>query len=206
MVDMESKLMLDTQGVIGGASHSLAREFHGYTTASDISQEMWVWVLKHENKIIEWLDREDKIEWARGMKALSKTLTRMGAVYCRKEKASRCGYRVGDEYFYTRTLVIALLVARENDGKLVANVVDDTPRKAKLDSEGNDLLAMLADLELALGSLDDEQRDLVISVCGRDLSPAAVALEQEVTRQAIENRVNRALDRMIRELGGEYPY
>lgn len=206
MVDVESKIGQEVKALIGGISHSLAREFYGYTTAADVGQEMWVWVLKHDNKIIEWLDREEEIEWKRGMSALSKTLTRLGSRYCRKEKASTCGYRVQDEYFYSRQLLIALLVARENDGKLVANVVDDTPRKVKLDSEGNDTLAMLADLEVALNVLDDDQRELVIDVCGRDISTTAMALTHEVTRQAIENRVNRSLDRMIRELGGEYPY
>jgi DNA-directed RNA polymerase specialized sigma24 family protein len=203
---MESKMMTDAQGVISGASNSVGRQFGGYTTPADISQEMWMWVLKHEHKVLEWLDREDKIDWAKGMKALSKTLTRVGVSYARKEKAAICGYRIGDEYFYTRTLVAALLVARENHGKMIVNQVDDTPRKAKLDSEGNDLLAMLSDVEIALDSLDEDQRQLVTDVCGRDVLPAAYAIEDGVTRQAVENRVNRALDRMIRVLGGEYPY
>lgn len=206
MVDMESKQMRDAKGVIGGVSHSLAREFHGYTTAADISQEMWVWVLKHENKIEEWLEREDKVDWAKGMKALSKTLMRVGNVYCRKEKADRCGYRTNDEYYYTRSLLEALLVARENGGKMIVNQVNDTPRKAKLDSEGNDVLAMLSDLDIALESLEDDQRELLIKICGKGVAPAVVAVEQDVTRQAVENRVNRALDRMIKELGGDYPY
>lgn len=206
MVDLDDDLMADAQVVITGAAHALAREYRHYTPASDIAQEMWVWVLKHPEKVGEWLSRDDKADKARGTKALNKTLMRLGSVYCRKEKATISGYHPADEYFYTRTLVSALLEALWNGGQFVSNVIDDMPRKKKLDSEGNDLLAMFADMEAALQVLEPEQIGLLMRVHVDGETISDIADKDEVTRQAVEGRVNRALDRMIKELGGEYPY
>lgn len=206
MVDMYDDVMEDARIVITSCAHSLARDYHGYVTAQDMAQEMWVWVLKHDRKVMEWLDREDKAERNKGAKALSKSLLRMGQIHCRREKAKVCGYLPQDEYFYSRPLVTALVEALVNDGKMQVNLVDDAPRKTKLDSEGNDILAMLADVSEALDVLEGNQKDLVLRICGYGDSAATVAEEEGVTRQAVENRLNRALDRMIKELGGEYPY
>lgn len=206
MVDLSDEVMQEAGSIIAGCAHSLARDFHGYVTAQDMSQEMWVWVLKHDHKVNEWLDREDKTERNKGARALSKSLLRMGQIHCRREKAKVCGYLPQDEYFYSRTLVAALVEAMVNDGKMQVNLIDDSPRKAKLDSEGNDILALLADVSRALKVLDGQQKDLVLRVCGYGDSTATIAEEDGVTRQAVDNRLNRALDRMIKELGGEYPY
>ena len=206
MVDLNEELMEDSRVVIMGAAHALAREYRQYTTAQDISQEMWIWVLKHPEKVREWLSRDDKNEKAKGVKALNKTLMRLGSVYCRKEKATVSGYHPSDEYFYTRTLVGALLEALWNGGQMVSNQSDDLPRKKKLDSEGNDLLAMFADIDHALDSLEPAQISLLHRVHGEGVTISDIAEEEQVTRQAVENRVNRAVDKMIKTLGGEYPY
>ena len=206
MVDLDDDLMQDVQVVITGAAHALAREYRQYTTAQDISQEMWIWVLKHPEKTREWLSRDDRAEKARGVKALNKTLMRLGSVYCRREKATVSGYHPSDEYFYTRTLVGALLEALWNGGQLVSNQIDDMPRKKKLDSEGNDLLALFADIDRALEVLEPVQISLLERVYGHGEALTDIAEVEDVTRQAVENRVNRALDKMIKHLGGEYPY
>lgn len=206
MVKLDEGLASDVKPVIAGCAHALAREFYGYTTAADIAQELWVWVLKHQKKVSDWLEREEQDERNRGARALQKTLMRVGVVHCRREKAAMVGYFPHDEYFYSRSLLAALITAQHNGGKMIVNVVDDAPRKTKLDSEGNDVLAMLADLDRALEDLSVEQRHLVIEVHGFGVSVSDIADREQVTRQAVENRLNRALDRMIKFLGGEYPY
>lgn len=204
--EFTSEILDDVDVIVTGCAHQLAREYHAWTPASDIGQEMWVWVLKHERKVCEYLDRDDRNEHAQGAKALSKSLLRLGQRYCRKEKAKASGYLPQDEYFYTRSLVAALVEARCNDGKMQVNMVDDSVRKTKLDSEGNDILSMLADIDSALEVLEPAQKVLVLRMCGAGDSAADIADETGVTRQAVENRLNRALDRMIKELGGDYPY
>lgn len=206
MVTLAEDVMADVKPVVGMCAHLLARDYYGYTSAADIAQELWVWVLKHPSKVMEWLDREDPADRGRGTKALQTSLLRAGAVFCRKEKAARAGYRPQDEYFYTRGLIAALVRARYNDGKMVVNVVDDMPRKAKLDSEGNDILALLSDLDTAMLVLSDEQKKLVVEVHGFEVPVLEIAERDGVTRQAVENRLNRAVDKMIKTLGGEYPY
>lgn len=203
---IDEELMSDVQAVISGASHALARDYRLYTPAQDIAQEMWVWCVKHPGKISDYLDREEKGDRLRGMKALNKTLMRLGVAYCRREKAALSGYHPSDEYFYTRSLIGALLEAIWNDSTLVVNVIDDMPKRKKLDSEGNDLLAMMCDVERAMSVLDGNQVDLLMQIHVDNISVIDLAERDGVTRQAVENRVNRALDKMITFLGGEYPY
>ena len=119
---IDEELMSDVQTVISGASHALARDYRLYTPAQDIAQEMWVWCVKHPGKISDYLDREEKSDRLRGMKALNKTLMRLGVAYCRREKAAISGYHPSDEYFYTRSLIGALLEAIWNDSTLVVNM------------------------------------------------------------------------------------
>ena len=207
MVDLTDDQMEDVAVAITGVAHALARDYRAYTTAQDIQQELWLWVFRHENKVVEYIDREDKDERQRGLRALHKTMTRLAHVYCRKEKAKSVGYMPSDEYFYTRSLVSALITALHNEGKMVVNQVSEgSPRRAKLDSEGNDILALLADVETALAVLEPVQQDLLHRVYGDGVDVTAIADENGITRQAVDGRVNRALDRMIKELGGEYPY
>jgi DNA-directed RNA polymerase specialized sigma24 family protein len=206
MVTTNDPVLDDAYVVVASSANTIARDFRGFVSADDLAQEMWIWVLKHRNKVEEWLVREDKIERAKGHKALFKTLLRHGHVYARKEKAKTSGYHPRDEYFYTKPLVISLIEAIYNEGVFQVNIVDDTPRKSKLDSEGNDLLAMLSDVQVAIASLEENQQALISSVYGYGISPSEIAEHEGVTRQAVDNRVNRALERIIKELGGEYPY
>lgn len=207
MVDLTDEQMEDVGVAITGVAHALARDYRAYTTAHDIQQELWIWVFRHENKIIEYIDREDHDEKQRGLRALHKTMTRLAQVYCRKEKARSVGYMPSDEYFYTRSLVSALITALHNEGKMVVNQVGEgSSRRAKLDSEGNDILAMLSDVESALSVLEPAQQELLNRVYGESVDVTVIADENGVTRQAVDGRVNRALDRMIKELGGDYPY
>ena len=103
-------------------------------------------------------------------------------------------------------MIGALLEAIWNDSTLVVNVIDDMPKRKKLDSEGNDLLAMMCDVERALSVLDGNQLDLLMQIHVDNVHVIDLAEQDGVTRQAVENRVNRALDKMITFLGGEYPY
>lgn len=206
MVTTNDPVLDEAYIVVTGSANTIARDFRGFVSAEDIAQEMWIWVIKHRDKVEEWLVREDKAERSKGTKALFKTLLRLGHVYARKEKAKTSGYHPRDEYFYTRTLIVALIEAIYNEGVFQVNIVDDTPRRSKLDSEGNDLLAMLADVQIALDSLEENQKALIASVYGLGVSTSEIAEQEGVTRQAVDNRVNRVLDRLIKELGGEYPY
>jgi DNA-directed RNA polymerase specialized sigma24 family protein len=206
VVDLTDELMEEVGSVVTAVAHALARDFRAYTSAQDISQELWLWVFRHENKVLEYVDREDKDEQNRGLRALHKTMMRLAMVYCRREKAKAVGYLPSDEYFYTRSLVSALIMAVHNEGKMVVNQVSEGTRRAKLASEGNDILAMISDVESALEILDPSQQELLHRVYGEGVDVTVIAAESGVTRQAVDGRVNRALDRMIKELGGEYPY
>jgi hypothetical protein len=76
--------------------------------------QMWYksycWVLKHEDKVKEWLDVEvGTPEHKAGVNQLGKTMSRVADKYCRKLKAQKLGYELRDEQFYSPITLSELL-------------------------------------------------------------------------------------------------
>lgn len=192
--------------IIGAVAGALARKYGKFVELADVAQELWVWCFTKPARVTQFIDREDEGLRKAGFKGLQKSLYREGDRYCRKTKASKTGYRASDEFFYTKGLIEALLVARANDGKLLDRGVDTGVKTGKSLAEGGDVQAMIFDIEVALDDLDDETIVLLEQHVVEGIASADLAAERGVSRQAIDQRINRAFDKMIYRLGGESPW
>lgn len=191
--------------IVAVTSHKLARRFRDYTSASDISQEMWAWLLGNKKRYrfaVECEEEEQKLQ----LKFLEKNLARFGERWCRQEKAKVSGYRWTDEYFYTEATLAALIEVRQNGLASMADKPQDQIKRKRLLNEGNELEAMKADLESALLVLKPEEKALVLRMHGEKLSASELAVELGVSRQAVDSRVKRIMEKMIESLGGPSPY
>lgn len=194
------------KSVVGPTAHALSRKYHRWVEARDISQEMWVWALKHPKRVLPYIDREDEKELKSGLKALGKALYREGDKYCRKEKAALSGYKVTDEYFYTKQLVEELIRADANGGKMLENAVDVRVKRTKSAAEGNDVAAMIADIKSALRTLDPDTETMVSLQVVEGWSSAKIGQVHGISRQAVDQRIERAFEKMIDALGGKSPW
>lgn len=192
--------------IVANVAHALARKYNRFMEAADIAQELWLWCLTRPSKVTMYLDREEPGERRAGAKAVQKSLYRAGDRLCRKEKAARSGYRVSDEFFYSKALIEALLIAKYNDGKLMERGVDTNVRVSKSLAEGGDVQAMIVDLEIALDGLSDDTRDMLVEHVVRGVSTTDLAEQLGVSRQAVDQRMTRAMDKMVDSLGGPSPY
>lgn len=193
------------------AASPIARRFNGYAEAEDLRSVATEYAVKRPWKVIEYLDREDSNERKRGERALIVAMRRECERYARKEKAERSGYRPEDEYFY-RPMVIEKIIEVINDGgmELSGQVFDPSDmgakRKTKPASEGGDLLAMIADVDAALHSLDDRTRAMMIMRHGDGMTLTDIARIHSVTPQRVEQVTQRGMQKMIEFLGGGNPY
>jgi RNA polymerase sigma factor (sigma-70 family) len=203
MSDDERK---ELKPIVAGASHQLARRYSAFTTARDIEQDMWVWLLESGKRWRFLFEADEPQARKQAIGFLEKNLLRFGERQCREEKARVSGYRHTDEYFYTSGLIIAVMEAIHNGVTTLGEPTGEKIRRTRTLSEGGDVDAMKADVELALAGLDKDDRHLLHSLYAEKRTVREMAEELGVTRQAVERRSSRLMDKLIVSLGGDNPW
>lgn len=203
MTDDERK---ELRPIVAGASHQLARRYSSFTTARDIEQDMWVWLLESPKRWRFVFDSDEAKDKKQAISFLEKNLLRFGERQCREEKARVSGYRHTDEYFYTAGLITAVIEATHNNVSTLGEPSGEKIRRTRTLSEGGDVDAMKADVDIALSGLDKEDRYLLHSLYAEKRTVKDMAEELGVTRQAVERRSARLMDKLIVSLGGDNPW
>ena len=192
--------------VVAGAAHQLARRYSAFTTARDIEQDMWVWLLESGKRWRFVTESDEPKDKKQALGFLEKNLLRFGERQCREEKARVSGYRHTDEYFYTAGLITAVIEATHNNVSTLGEPSGEKIRKTRTLSEGGDVDAMKADVDIALSGLDKDDRYLLHSLYAEKRTVKEMAEELGVTRQAVERRSARLMDKLIVSLGGDNPW
>lgn len=192
------------------AARPVARRFHNFVEFEDLKQSACEYAVKRQDKISEYLDREDKAERRRGEAAMVTFLRRHCERLARKEKAQALGYRVEDEYFYRPHLLESLIkVWGSGDIDAAGQVLDPADmggRRKKLASEGNDLLAMIADVDAAMSQLDSRTYGIVYLRFVKDATLNDIGEQWGISAQRVNQLVERGTKQLIRILGGRSPY
>lgn len=189
--------------------HQISAEYsrkYRMVNKEDIKQELWVWFATHQRKMGEWADHEIKDR----EKLVAKSLRNAAYDFCLKEKASIEGYNPEDVFFYKKEFIKLLLPAVINsDWARIENSLSLTGKAPKAVAEANDWLAYSADIKNALGKLDPKERTLVEEFYGHDMDGTTLhtqILPEKSTARAAMMQANRALNKMVRNLGGFAPY
>lgn len=189
---------------------SLSKKYHRFAELSDIKQAMNEYAWKRKDKVAEYLIREDEGERRAGYKAFTTFMRRAGERYARKEKARALGFELGDEYFYKTVMIENLIkVLGSEDAHLSNQVLDPDVHgvKAKKQaSEGNNLLAMLSDVDKAMQKLDPRTSGILNLRFAADLPLSEIATEWQISPQRVEQIVNKGLRDISEYLGGASPY
>lgn len=193
----------DVHDLVRIASGVVGKRYWRYVPIDDIKQAVATHVWRNREKITEYLRDEDrKRGWAAAMTAAK----RAGERYARKVKADLVGYKASDEFFYDKALICEVIrfsvtgsmpTPDEDAGKV------SVPRDP---AEGGNLNAMLADVNSALAELEPGEAALLTRRYGEEESIDLLAKELEVSRQAVEGRLDRHLKKVLNSLGGESPY
>jgi len=204
-------LWLDVTELAAVAAAPVHRTFSKYIDFDDLKQSACEFAVRRKRKVIEYLDREDKQERRQGETALITMLRRHCERVARKEKADAIGYRIEDEYFYRPAMVENLIkVWGSGDIDSAGQVFDPADmgqkRKTKVASEGNDLLAMIADIDAAMKSLDPRTYGILYLRLVDEMKLAEIAKEWEITPQRVDQIAHRGIRKVIEYLGGGSPY
>jgi len=196
MVDVESY-----ENLVGGIAYEFSRKYH-MVPAEDIRQELWLWFMEHPNKVKVW----ESLDGKQSTKLVARSLRNAAKDFCQREKANAVGYRVEDNYYYDRQIVEMILPAVLR-GDLVAPALTDLgfTSTRKVAAEGGNWFAMMADIEVALEKLPEEQQSIIYLRFGGGSDIAAVASDLSISQDAARMRINRAMNNLLNYLGGQRP-
>ena len=189
---------------------ALSKRYHRFVELEDIRQAMNEYAWKRRDKVAQYLIREDPIEIKQGYKAFSTFMRRAGERYARKEKARTLGYELGDEYFYRLDLIENLIKVAGTDESYLANQVFDPDvhgvKAKKPANEGNNLAAMIADVDRAMKKLDPRMQGILTSRFVNDMPLVDIAEAWDISPQRVEQLVAKGIKDIADKLGGVTPY
>jgi RNA polymerase sigma factor (sigma-70 family) len=171
----------------------------------DITQELWLWFVEHPNKVKEWYNLEDQKV---SIKLFARALHNAASKYCQYEKARTSGYEISDIFYYKRDIVEELLPGVISGNLIEPENINDlnSGRAAKTPSEGNNLLAMQVDISSAYGRIKPEQQNILKQWYLSNRNSKDLAKELGTNEKTARMRVLRAIDAIIKKLGGPAPY
>lgn len=182
---------------------SVGRHYPGVVELLDLRQELYVWLLTHQEKVHQWSQEP------LGDKRLAKSLRRVARAYSLNEKALRGGYDLSDVHFYSVGSLRELLVDAFFQDRWISGNTSLDPDKVKshaLVNEGMDRVAMLVDVMVGVRKLNEGDRALLYQTYGMDeTTPAMVADVYQITPEALASRLARCLTRLQKTLGGPKP-
>jgi hypothetical protein len=188
---------------------SLAVEYHRrypMVDALDIQQILWLWFVTHPTKYTEWsaLDQKDKD------KLIAKSLRNAAIKFCEKEKAKTVGYELLDLYYYDATVIEAFLPSIISESYEIPIKIKDLNfkfSKSEPSNDGNNWLVLRSDIANAFYKLT-EAKQLVLKVrFSTDSSDwSLISKDLKTTPDGARMKVQRAINSLIRNLGGFRPY
>jgi hypothetical protein len=171
----------------------------------DIGQELWVWFVGHQRKYKEWsaLKQKDKD------KLIAKSLRNAALKFCEREKARKIGYDTSDLYYYDASVVEAFLPSIISETYVIPTKIQDLNSKFGSGdvSDGNNWLALRSDIAAAYYKLSEAKQNILrlrFSVEQPDW--ATLAKEMDSTPDGARMKVQRAVNSLIKNLGGWKPY
>lgn len=197
----EKEFKLAKQGAM-----SAYKSGRGVSEFDDLYQDACMWLLHNEKKVAEWREEgrhgENRIRHACKMAALTTVA---------KDRVRTSGVHASDFAYYTTQMIRELLpdVFDYEDWVLDSRVerTSDYIKSTSRPSEGNNRIAMLADVKFAFESLRETDQHVLMDLFADGGVPyGVVAATLQVTERTVRRREQRALERMVELLGGEVPF
>jgi hypothetical protein len=171
----------------------------------DIGQELWVWFVGHPRKYKEWsaLEQKDRD------KLIAKSLRNAALKFCEREKAKKVGYDMSELYYYDASVVEVFLPTIISESYEMPSKIKDLGNSVK-GSEVNDgmnWLILRSDIATAYYKLPEAKQNILrLRFSMEQPDWATLAKEMDSTPDGARMKVQRALNSLIKHLGGWRPY
>jgi len=188
---------------------SLSVEYHRkypMVESLDIQQTLWLWFITHTSKYFEWSELEQKDK----DKLIAKSLRNAALKFCEKEKAKSVGYELLDLYYYDSSVVEAFMpsiIAESYEIPIKIKDLNHKFNKSEAVSDGNNWLVLRSDIANAFFKLTEAKQNVLRVRFSTDNNEwNLVAKDLNTTIDGARMKVQRAINSLIRNLGGWRPY
>lgn len=165
-------------------SHQLSTTYQ--VEQEDIEGELWMWVCEDEARAYALAETPP---------LLRHRLLSVGRRYAAKERAHLLGYDPSDIINYSTRAVRDLLpdVFDHEDWQPSGRPFDGMPKYHSLAHEGMNRVVMLMDIKQAMLKLPEDQYNVIVWVYKYGYSTEQLAAELDITQEAAQKRVQRAV-------------
>jgi len=194
-------------------ANTVYKQYRNFVERDDVKQECMQWALARAEYINSQLGEENVEQRRHNEQKIAWQMSRAAERYCRKEKAVKSGYQLGDEAYYQTAMLGQLLpfvIASVIDGTVLEQaqemIRDGQPKGSSSPAEGGNLLAMLLDIKKGYEKLGDEDKNILMLRYHENLTLAQIGETLGCHHSTADRRVNHALRELNKELGGPSPY
>lgn len=202
---MEAEYLNEYEALVASLSNEYHRKYP-MVEALDIQQILWIWFITHPTKYAEWLALEQKDR----DKLIAKSLRNAAIKFCEKEKAKTVGYELLDLYYYDSTVIEAFLPSIIAESYEIPSKIKDLNfkfSKSEPSNDGNNWLVLRSDIANAFFKLTEAKQNVLRVRFSTDNSEwSLVAKDLKTTVDGARMKVQRAINSLIRNLGGWRPY
>jgi DNA-directed RNA polymerase specialized sigma24 family protein len=191
------------QYVVDAVALEYSRKFD-MVEIDDIRQVLYQWFAEHPNKLDEWEAKGPKD----AKNLIYRSLRNQALDYCQKWNAKSVGYDTADLYYYTAEVVEAVLppVLR---GEFTTSHKLNIGRvgRPSAPAEGGNLMALMIEIDYVYWKIGKEDRKILFMRHAQSMDFKEIAnLLSLGSEDAARMRHKRAINRMIRKLGGFKPF
>jgi len=191
------------QYVVDAVAVEYSRKFD-MVEIEDLRQSLYQWFMEHPNKLDEWEAKGEKD----AKNLIYRSLRNQALDYCQKWKAKSVGYDTADLYYYTSEVIEALLPAVLRSEYNTAHKLNiGRVGRPSAPAEGGNLVAMMIEIDYVYWKLGKEDRRILFMRHAESLDFKEIANFLSLgSEDAARMRHTRAVNRMIRKLGGFKPF
>lgn len=204
MVDETPEITTQDLRIAKQGALSAYRSGRGLVTVDDMVGEGNLWMVKHLDKVVHW-----RTQGRHGQNKLRHAVRQRCLTVIAKERRVRSGLQPGDVFYYTPAMIRELLpdIWDEDDWVSGSTSNAEEIRSPSRPSEGNNRLAMVADVRSSFYTLSEKDQNFLEDFY-RDggITADVMAARLEVTERTVRRRDDRIMEKMVERLGGEPPW
>lgn len=199
--------IIEANEIASTVSRQIHKRYAVYFDASDVTQELLMWAMKRPHKIQEWLNPDQEpADRKSGIRQLAKAMQREADKYCRSRKARAIGYETRDEYFYSTGVLEELIAHMDEVDEQQASTQVRVSGGGSDPATGGNFLVSIIDVRSAMEKLEPNDQLMLEMRYQENLTLGQIAEIVGLSDTTVHRRIQAALKRMVKELGGENPW